>query len=204
MPISNTVGLAIAVIVLSTLQGGQTPAPAPTIDDPEAYAVYAAVVPLTSLLVDKPVTSVLILQETVPGHVQSDGVIAREWGAVDAAYRNNNARTRLILEGFDLGIPYSVVSLPQFRKLTEATNPSPSTGTNHRRAEASAQVPGDELIALSAVGFNAEKTLATLTIQHDCSPSRDPLITCRRVHQMLLAKKDGRWELVRYRFARIP
>ena len=204
MPISNTVGLAIAVIVLSTLQGGQTPAPAPTIDDPEAYAVYAAVVPLTSLLVDKPITSVAILQETVPGHVQSDGVIAREWGAVDAAYRNNNARTRLILEGFDLGIPYSVVSLPQFRKLTEATNPSPSTGTNHRRAEASAQVPGDELIALSAVGFNAEKTLATLTIQHDCSPSRDPLITCRRVHQMLLAKKDGRWELVRYRFARIP
>ena len=134
-----------------------------------------------------------------------DGPIFREWRAVAIAYWNNNARTRLILEGFDLGIPYSVVSLPQFRKLPEVTNPSPSsTGTNHPRAEASAQVPGDELIALSAVGFNAEKTLATLTIQHDCSPSRDPLITCRRVHQMLLAKKDGRWELARYRFARIP
>jgi hypothetical protein len=79
-----------------------------------------------------------------------------------------------------------------------ANRPALSTGTNHPRAEGFAQAPGDELIALSAVGFNAEKTLATLTIQHDCSPSRDPLITCHRVHQMLLAKKNGRWELVRY------
>jgi hypothetical protein len=202
MPIYSTVGLATAAIVLSTLQGG--PPAAPTIDDPEAYAVYAAVVVLTSLLVDKPVTNVAILQETVSGHVQFDGVIAREWGAVVVPYWKNNARTWIILEGFDLGIPYSLVPLPQFRKLMEAANPSPlSTGTNHPRAEVSAQVPGDELIALSAVGFNAEKTLATLTIQHDCSPSRDPLITCHRVHQMLLAKKNGRWELVGYRFARI-
>ena len=118
---------------------------------------------------------------------------------------DNNARTWIILEGFDLGIPYSVVPLTQFRTLMEAANPSPlSTGTKHPRGEASAPVPGDdELIALSAVGFNAEKTLATLPIQHDCSPSRDSLITCHRVHEMLLAKKDGRWELVRYRFARI-
>ena len=168
------------------------------------YAVYAAVVPLTSLLVDKPVTNVAILQETVPGHVQSDGPITREWRAVEVAYWNNNARTWIILEGFDLGIPYSVVPLTQLQKLTKAANRSRlSTRTNHPRAEGFAQVPGHELIALSAVGFNAEKTLATVGTQHDCSPSRDSLITCHRVHQMLLAKKDGRWELVGYRFTRI-
>ena len=95
-------------------------------------------VPLTSLLVDKPVTNVAILQETVPGDLQFDGPITREWRAVDVAYWNNNARTWIILEGFDLGIPYSVVPLTQLRKLTEAANRSPlSTGTNHPRAEAS-------------------------------------------------------------------
>ena len=87
MPIFTTVGLAIAAIFLSTLQGGQAPAPAgPTIDDPEPYAVYAAVEPLTSLLVDKPVTNVAILQETIPGDVGFDGPIFREWRAVAVAY----------------------------------------------------------------------------------------------------------------------
>ncbi len=202
MSIHAAVGFTVAVAAVLTLQGERTSTQgAPIIDDPDAYAIYAAVLPLTSLIVDKPHTGIAILQETVAGgmYCRGEGVTARKWHSVVADYESKNARISIIRERFDLGMPYSLVSLAQLRKLMEdAGHLSPrSAQTNHLSATVFAWFPGEPLVALSAVGFSADKTLAVVTLQHDCFRSGEPRATCFSGHQMFLAKKDGSWALER-------
>jgi hypothetical protein len=171
------------------------------IDDPEAYAIYATVLPLTSLIVDKPKANIAILQETVAGgmYCRGEGPSARKWRSVVSDYESKNARLSIIREGFDLGMPYTLVSLAQLRKLMEAAGHlSPrSPQTNHLSGAVFAWFPGDPLVALSAVGLSADKRLAVVTLQHDCFRSREARATCFSGHQMFLAKIDGSWVLER-------
>lgn len=198
-PSYATVVFTIVVLAWSAMLSGQPPAQAsPAIDDPEAYAVYAAELSRTShIAVGKPLTNIAILQETALGDMDCprEGSIEPEWRSVVADYRTKNARTRIIRQGFDLGIRYSVVPLAELRKLMEeAGYLSPlSPLTNHAGAKVFARFPGGRLYALSAVGFNAEKTRAMVALQIDCFPSREPLTVCHAGEQRTMVKKDGRW-----------
>jgi hypothetical protein len=116
------------------------------------------------------------------------------------SYRRENARVRTIREGFDLGVPYSIVTVAQVRKLmADAGYSKRSPRSNAPGADVFARFPGGRLVALSAVGFNAEKTRAMVAIQADCFPSWTPETehpTCQEGRHVALEKKDGRWTIV--------
>lgn len=70
---------------------------------------------------DRPLANIAILQETALGRLDCprEGSIEPEWLSVVADYKSKNARTRVIREGFDLGIRYSVVPVAELRKLMQ-------------------------------------------------------------------------------------
>ena len=70
------------------------------------------------------------------------------------------------------------------------------SGKHSPGSEVFARFPGGILLALSVVGFNAEKTRAMVTVQHNCFPSLGPPApnqVCRQGEQILMEKADGRW-----------
>jgi hypothetical protein len=103
MSIYAAVGFSVAVAAVLILQAERTSTQgAPIIDDPEAYAIYAAVLPLTSLIVDKPHPGIAILQETVAGgmYCEREGISARKWRSVVARLRKQKRSPQLQVEGF--------------------------------------------------------------------------------------------------------
>jgi hypothetical protein len=67
-----------------------------------------------------------------------------------------------------------------------------SPRSNAPGADVFARFPGGRLIALSAVGFNTEKTRAMVAIQADCFPSwTSEHAVCQRGRHVALEKKDG-------------
>jgi hypothetical protein len=173
------------------------------IKDSEAYAVYASVVQMGSSTAGKPLTEVALLQETRAGRdclrEEEDKNLQPEWRSVVESFRRENARVRIIREGFDLGVPYSIVTVTQLRKLMrDAGYSKQSPITNTPGADVFARFPSGRLVALSAVGFNAEKTRAIVAMQFDCFPSwtGKEHAVCREGRHIAVEKKDGRWNVV--------
>ena len=171
------------------------------IDDPEAYAVYAAVVPRRSHSDDKALTNMAVLQETAgPMDCLRDrgSAIRPEWRSAVASYRTENARVRFIQPGFNLGVPYSLVTLAELRKLMQDAGYSKlSPRSNAPGSKVFGRFPGGRLIALSAVGFNADRTRAVVTVQYNYFPSLEPGTESPKSglegHTLLMENKDGRW-----------
>ena len=90
------------------------------------------------------------------------------------SYRRENARVRIIRDGFDLGLPYSIITMAQLRQLMRDAGYSKPSGSNAPGADVFARFPGGRLVAVSAVGFNAQKSRAMVAVQFDCFPSWTP------------------------------
>jgi hypothetical protein len=170
------------------------------INDSDAHAVYASVVQMGA---GKPLTVVALLQETRAGmdclREEGDKKLQPEWRSVVESFWRENARVRIIREGFDLGVPYSIVTVTQLRKLMrDAGYSKQSPITNAPGADVFARFPGGRLVALSAVGFNAEKTRAIVAMQFDCFPSwtGKEHAACHEGRHIAVEKKDGRWNVV--------
>ena len=174
------------------------------IDDSEAYAVYASVVRTRFSEGERPLTALTLLQETRAGAdcvpQEKDKKLQPEWRSVVWSYRRENARIRIIREGFDFGVPYSIVTGAQLRQLMrDAGYAKQSPLSNASGADVFARFPGGRLVALSAVGFNTDKTRAMVAIQADCFPSWTPgseQAVCQRGRHVALEKKGGRWNIV--------
>lgn len=133
---------------------------------------------------------------------EKDTKFQPEWRPVVESYRTQNARVRIIRSGFNLGVPYSIVTVAELRKLTrDAGYSQESPQSNGLGADVFARFPGGRLVALSGVGFNGERTRAMVAMQFDCLPSWEPgtdsAPVCHQGRHIALEKKSGRWNIVR-------
>lgn len=203
----NARALTVAVFALSVGPSSSQvyPEASQVIDDPEAYAVYAAVLPTALSTRDKPLTVLTLLQKTRAGMdcigPEKDKKLQPGWRPVVENYRKENARVRLIQSGRSLDVEYSVVTLAQLRTLMQNTGYSRrSPRSNAPGADVFARFPGGRLVALSAVGFNSEKTRAMVAMQYDCFPSLEPrsdsAAVCYEGKHITLEKQAGRWRVV--------
>src|SRR6266446_5129567 len=79
-------------------QASNVPQPGIVIDDPEAYAVYASVLPTRFSSDDNDLTHVALLQET-RAHMDCLPEFGPEWNPVLESYKIENSRVRTLLPG---------------------------------------------------------------------------------------------------------
>jgi hypothetical protein len=170
------------------------------VEDVEAYAVYKAVLPITFSSGDKELTHITLLQETRAGSMDCprDETIRPEWRRVVENYRTANARIRRIQPGRDLGVPYTLLTWAALTKMMQDAgyDLSKFSGRQSPGAEVFARLKGGRLVALSAVGFDAAKTRAMVTVQYNCFPSMEPGVNtqlCHQGSQVMLEKPADRW-----------
>ena len=164
--------VATTLVVLLPTQSRRILAQASeVIDDPEVYAVYASVLPARFSSGDTDLTRVAVLQET-RSHMNCLPQFGQEWNPVVENYKQENARVRTLLPGFNLGLPYTLVA--------PAILSSPD-------AQTYARYPNGKLLSLSAVGFDETKTRALVTVQYACG------FNCGGGWHILKQKDGGRW-----------
>lgn len=129
------------------------------ITDPEAYAVYAAVLPRMWTNVSK--DPLLLQQETDtsmacrPSRSQPNGEIG--WEAVENSFKAENAHVRLLRRMLPIDIPYRLIPRAEIAA-DDARLILKYPGTWQRRPESI------EYAAVSAVGFDATKTKAIIYV----------------------------------------
>jgi hypothetical protein len=186
MKVTNGV-LAFVVAVVALLpaqrrpllaQAGNVPQPGIVIDDPEAYAVYASVLPARFSSGDNDLTHVALLQET-RANMDCLPKFGPEWNPVLESYKIENSRVRTLLPGFTLGLPYTLISSAELNSL-RAAGGAPTEPVF-------ARFPNGKILSLSAVGFDKSKTRALVTISYDCG------FDCGGGWHVLREKDGGRW-----------
>jgi hypothetical protein len=195
------VALLASITTASHRAGAQA---ADAITDPEAYRVYAAALSLPTNSPEGPRTAISILASTRVAKQSCDlsgPWRPPDWAAVVDGYRRENARERLLQPGFDLNVPYTLLTRQDLKGLMDKSGYDLSRPANRPFANLTvlSKLPGRDLMALSAVGFNRERTRATVTVQSGCSPltlldERDPG-QCGRGDQLFFEKVDGRWSI---------
>ena len=129
------------------------------ITDPDAYAVYAAVLPRMWANVSK--DSLLLQQETDvsmgcrPSRSQTNGEIG--WEAVENSFKAENTHVRLLRRMLPVDIPYRLIPRADIAA-DDARLALKYPGQWQRRPESI------EYAAVSAVGFNATKTKAIVYV----------------------------------------
>jgi hypothetical protein len=172
--------------------GQEAPAPSP-LDDPEAYAVYASLLPDHWLVAHARATTLVIRKETVTGSdrlgcLPSGGRLDTDWRPVVESYQAANAAAHAVMAGDRLGRPYIVVPSAEIRAAFEGP-PSPDGGAwteFHRRYPASRG-----FMQVSAVGFDAEKKRAMVYLAHYCG------VMCGGGRHYLLEKREDGWHEVK-------
>lgn len=169
------------------------------IEDVEAYAVYGAVLPL-KFSSGEEVTHITLLQETRAGSMNCprDEAIQPDWRPVVENYRTANARIRRIQAGRDLGVPHTLLPWAELTRMMQDAgyDLSKFSGRQSPGAEVFSSLKGGRLVALSAVGFNASKNRAMVSVQYNCFPSMEPGVDtqlCHQGHQVMLEKQADRW-----------
>lgn len=157
-----------------------------SIEDPDAYAVYASVLSEPSLR-RTDAAGFMLFEETKP-HMDclprvAEREVGPEWAPVVANYREENARPRRLLPGFDVGVMYRLISRSELdQRLAE----HPGVGRSNDGL-VYAQFPGGKLLFLSAVGFDKTKTRALVTVQYTCG------FDCSGGSHLLRVKEGPRW-----------
>jgi hypothetical protein len=128
-----------------------------SITDPEAYAVYAAVLPRMWTNVSK--EPLLLQQETDSSMECSSGSQIREigWEAVENSFKAENTRVRLLRRMLPVDIPYRLIPRAEIA-VDDARLILKYPGTWQRRPESI------EYAAVSVVGFDATKTKAIVYV----------------------------------------
>jgi hypothetical protein len=193
--------LGIALTSVAAVRSSHvTTQPSDVINDPEGYRVYSAVLPIPLSSPEKALDHFAILQETRSRKAcPSPERLPQEWRSVVDSYTSENARVRTVLPGFDVGLPYALVSVSEVRRrLLRAGNDgkTPRSGW----PEAYADFPNGRLLAVSAVGFDELRTRAMVVVQYNCGLSRDSQPSdhdCHGGRSVLLQKQEGRWTVAR-------
>ena len=182
-----------AFLVMSPALAFMSPDSRPTaVDDPEAYAVYASLLP-HEWSVQVAHAKTLVFQEETGTNwdcMLTGKPLDKDWRPVVDSLRSENAKSRRIRAGFPLGMPYVVVPTADitasFRSLPN--DPNFGWGGFYNRYPNS----GGFMI-VSAVGFDASKKRAMVYMAHSCGS------LCAGGSHHLLEKVNGAW-----REAKVP
>jgi len=162
------------------------------ITDPEVYAVYAST-PWSWLVFRRDVSRLLIVEDTrdTGGGPTCFNRLPADWSDVAQDYRRQNAAPHRLLSGFDLGLPYDLLSSRDQRALDTRENEYLSLRLPDQPPpfpNPYAEVPEGKLIYLSAVGFNAERTRAMFRLSYTCGGAM-----CAEGWQLRRIKENGVW-----------
>jgi hypothetical protein len=148
-------GVSLALALGAPGTRAQTVEPR-TLDDPEAYAVYASLLPNEWALSRARAKRLVFQKETSAGRgcFPTGAPLQDDWKPVADNFRSENASQRALREGFALGVPYVVVPSAEIRALF-ADLRDDGWGRFYQRYPDSGGY-----IAVSAVGFDAEKRRA--------------------------------------------
>jgi hypothetical protein len=173
---------------------------AAVVEDVEAYAVYRAVLPIRFSSGEKELIHITLLQETRAGSMDCprDENVRPEWRSVVENYRRVNSRVSRIQSGRDLGVPYTLLTWAELTRMMQDAGYDLSTfsGRQSPGTEVFSRLQGGRLVALSAVGFDATKIRAMVTVQYNCFPSMEPGVDtqlCHQGNQVMLEKQGDRW-----------
>jgi hypothetical protein len=154
--------LAISfVIAITTIALAQSPAVAQNLEsvtDPEAYAIYEVLVPQ---LWPTRFKDLLLLQretQTVAPCRNSGQISDPEWLAVEKSYRQENSLPKLLQPVLQIPGPYRLIPKSEI-EADDARLRLKYPGPSNRLPESM------EYAAVSAVGFNADKTKAIVLVQ---------------------------------------
>ena len=179
----RVVGVAVLMTVVSWLGVpaiAQAPAPRP-IDDPEAYAVYASLIPSHWVVLVANASRLVFVDEasTEPERCMPSGELLEtdDWLPVVEDFKSENAEPRAVLPGRNLGIPYVVVSREEVRQImgfgwTNFYDRFPQSGGS---------------VYVSAVGFDAAKERAMVYMGNFCGSE------CGEERFYFLEKVAGSW-----------
>ena len=171
--------LAGAILLQSGLAVGQSFTS--QIADPEAYAVYAAVLATGWPKPDIPRTEIA-LQDKTATHGLCAGwepSLGPEWQPILQDYSRQNETTRRLQPDLDLHVPYTLITSEKYEDLIMIA----AGDANNVYAD----FWGGMSLAFSAVGFDSTKARAMATLQYSC-PSG-----CGGGREFLLEKQNGQW-----------
>ncbi len=200
--VGSTLALLWMVDVLSRVdQASVIAQDVQAIEDVEAYNVYKSVLAMSFISRNKEATPhITLLQETRAGTMTcpADEAIPPGWRPVVENYRAVNARPQRIPAGRDLGVPYTLVTWAELTRMMQDAgyDLSKFSGRQNPGAEVFSRLKGGRLVALSAVGFDAAKNRAAVSVQYNCFPSREPGVDtqlCHGGHLVMLEKEGDRW-----------
>ena len=173
--------------VLLALAWLQNAPPAPLLTDPDAYAVYAAVIPK-----EWPVQAAhaqrLVIQETTTVSRNclptGEGLKAAPWKEVMDDFTGQNATARTLISAFPIDRPYDLV------RESDMMAPFKDRQSDGWKAFYDAHPDSGGYLMMSAVGFDAAKTRALVYLGHACG------WLCGGGTFHFLEKEDGRWHEV--------
>ena len=160
-------------------------APLRPVDDPEAYTVYASLLPNEWPVRIANAKTLVFQQETATrGDCMPSGKpLEADWRPVVDNFRAANASVRTVRPGVLLGRPYIVVPRADIEaQLREF--PRDAWSSFYERYPDSGG-----FMVVSAVGFNASKEPAMVYMSHSCG------LLCGSGRYHLLEKLDGAWRV---------
>jgi hypothetical protein len=177
----------VATAALSPTASETQGAGAKPVDDPEAYAVYASLLPTEWTVRVAHAKTVVFQRETVTNWtcMPAGKPLETDWKPVVDSFRAENAGVRPLVAGFPLGIPYVVVPEAEIKASSQQVPGDPMsgwTGFYKRYPDA-----GGSIMVVSAVGFDAAKRRAMVYMAHSCG------LLCGGGAHHLLEKVDGVW-----------
>lgn len=156
-------------------------------EETEAYKVYSAILPQEWPWSEADAKSLVIRTQTEPYAmcIAPDKESARIVGSAIADYKKKNDKKWLLQRQFDIAKPYEMISRDEIDTIFK-TEGSAGWKTFYERHPDSGG-----WIELSAVGFNASKTVAVVYAGHSCGS------LCGGGTFHILQKVDGKWTPLR-------
>lgn len=174
--------LAVAAAIVWVCAGCNS-AMAPD-NDPEAYAVYSAVLPHVWTVQIAQASHYAILHQTASLELKLTprGESEKKMRGAMQSYERLNGHKWRLQPRFKLDLPYELISTSAFNaEIQRALQ-------QHAELDFDSLYPGAHgVIELSAVGFNRAKTVAVVQMHWLCGS------TCGGAEMYVMEKKDGNW-----------
>lgn len=155
------------VAMLPTLPVLQQDPGAISVEDPEAYAVYASLLPSEWTVRTAHAKTRVFQEETGMNWrcLPSGKPLEEDWRPVVDSFRSENAKPRRLRAGFRLGTPYLVVPSADIAASLHDVRDDPNLGWDgfYRRYPDSGG-----FMVVSAVAFDASKQRAMVYMAHFC------------------------------------
>ncbi len=178
--------LMLAMVIPTGGRPQRSPSTPQPLDDPEAYKVYAALLPGEWTVRSAHAKTLVFQQETMtnPTCMPSGKPLETDWLPVLKDFTSANAAPKLLRAGFDVGVPYVVVPSADIQTTFQSPTASRTGGWDGFYQK---YPESGGYMAVSAVGFDASKQRAIVYMEHSCG------LLCGGGTHHLLEKIGGVW-----------